>query len=77
MHETMVIEYRNKSDLENGIRKLQNAGWTVINIQNVQQGYSCFKTCLFGLIFLPLALLGRKPEKYLVTYQREKRYGNK
>lgn len=72
MYETMIDEYKNKRDLQKGMKKMQDAGWSVINVQNVQQGYGCFKTCLFGLIFLPLALLGRKPEKYQVTYQREK-----
>jgi hypothetical protein len=70
MIETKVEFYNNRRNLKRGIGRMQAAGWTVQSTQAVQQGYSFAKTCCLGVIFLPLALLGRKPEKYQVTYQR-------
>ncbi|HOJ01287.1 MAG TPA: hypothetical protein PLL88_06665 [Anaerolineaceae bacterium] len=69
--EVRVEIYKNKHDLKKGMKKEQDLGWTVLSVQNVPQGYGCFKTGCLGLVFLPLALLGRKPEKYQVTYQRQ------
>jgi hypothetical protein len=72
MIETKVEFYDNRQAMQNGIKAMQNKGWTVVNTQVVPQGYGFLKTCCLGCLFLPLALLGRKPEKYQVTYQREK-----
>lgn len=70
--ETKVVEYRNRRAMNQGIKKMEKQGWTVTNVQAVEQGYGCLKTVILGCLFMPLALLGRKPEKYLVTYQRKK-----
>ncbi len=71
MIETKIETYNNRSEMQRGIDNMQKSGWTVTNVQLVPQGYGCIKTCCLGLIFLPLALLGRKPEKYQVTFQKE------
>lgn len=68
--ETKIEIYNNKRAMQKGMKKEQDDGWNVISVQNIQQGYGCIKTGCLGLIFLPLALLGRKPEKYQVTYQK-------
>jgi hypothetical protein len=73
MIETRVEIYKNQRDMRNGIKKMERQGWSVLGTQAVDQGYGGLKTCLLGCLFLPLALLGRKPQKYQVTYQREKK----
>jgi len=72
MLETKIELYNNRRAMRNGIKKMQKQGWTVASTQVITQGYGGLKTCLLGCLFLPLALLGRKPEKYQVMYQREK-----
>jgi hypothetical protein len=70
---TRIEFYDNQHDMGAGIKRWEKAGWTVASVQVVPQGYGCAKTCCLGVLFLPLALLGRKPEKYQVTYQWEKK----
>jgi len=70
-YETKVEFYKNKKAMQRGIKKMQGKGWEVVSTEVVPQGYSGCKTCLFGCLFLPLALLGRKPEQYKVQYRRE------
>lgn len=73
MLETKIELYNNRRAMQHGIKKMQRQGWTAVSTQAISQGYSGLKTCLLGCLFLPLALLGRKPEKYQVMYQREAR----
>ena len=68
--QTQVIIYSNQRDMRKGIKHMESQGWTVLDVQNVEQGYSGCKTCCLGIIFLPLALLGRKPNKFQVTFQK-------
>lgn len=72
MLETKVEFYNNQRDMKRGIRRMEGQGWSVVSTQAIPQGYGFAKTCCLGILFLPLALLGRKPEKYQVTYQRTK-----
>jgi hypothetical protein len=72
MIETQIVFYKNKSEMTKGINKWQKAGWTVVSTEVVPQGFGAAKTCCLGCLFLPLALLGRKPEQYKVMYQRGK-----
>ena len=69
-HETKVEFYKDKKAMQKGIKKEQKRGWTVVSTEAVDEGYSGCKTCLFGCLFLPLALLGKKPQTWKVTYQR-------
>ena len=71
-HETRVEFYKNKRAMQRGIKRMQKRGWDVVDTEAIPQGYSGCKTCLFGCLFLPLALLGRKPEQYKVQYRRAK-----
>jgi len=69
-YETKVIIYKSDKDMQRGIKHEQKAGWSVIQVTDLEQGWSAGKTCCLGLIFLPLALLGKKPHKFQVLYQR-------
>lgn len=71
-YETKVEFYKNRKSMQKDIKKMQKQGWEVIDTEAIAQGYSGCKTCLFGCLFLPLALLGRKPEQYKVQYRRQK-----
>lgn len=68
---TKVIFYNNDHSMKKGIVQWQNAGWEVVDTEFIDQGYGCFKTSCLALIFLPLALLGRKPKKIKVVYKKE------
>lgn len=70
MKQTKIITYPTEKAMQKGIQKMQRQGWEVHSTQVVQQGYSFSKTCCLAVIFLPLALLGRKPNQYQVTYQK-------
>ena len=58
--------------MQRGIRGMERAGWQVLSTEAVDQGYGCLATGCLGAIFLPLALLGKKSNKYKVTYQRSR-----
>jgi hypothetical protein len=45
-------------------------GFRVISVQTVDRGWSLIKTGCLGLIFLPLALLGKRKPIIQVTFQR-------
>lgn len=72
-HETKVVFYKDRGKMDRGIKKMQKSGWEVVDTETVEQGYSGCRTCLLGCLFLPLALLGRKPEQYKVQYRRPKK----
>ncbi len=73
MIETKIVFYNSEKAMQKGIQHEQRLGWTVASTEAVQGGYSAGKTCCLAVIFFPLALLGRKPVRYKVQYQREKR----
>jgi hypothetical protein len=70
-YETQIVIYKNEKKMRKGIKNYQNAGWEVVSTEAVDQGYGGCKTCLFGCLFLPLALLGKKPVKHKVQYRRK------
>jgi hypothetical protein len=72
MFETKVVFYSSEGDMQSGIAKMQHQGWEVVSTEVVQQGYGCLKTGALGCLFLPLALLGRKPARWKVQYRRAK-----
>ena len=71
-YETKIEFYTSRKRMQKGVAKMQKRGWEVVNTEVDPQGFSGCKTCLFGCLFLPLALLGRKPNHYKVTYRRAK-----
>lgn len=54
--------------MQRGIREMEKYGWQVVSTEAVDQGYSFSKTCCLAVIFLPLALLGRKPVRHKVQF---------
>jgi hypothetical protein len=58
--------------MQKGIKKMENRGWEVVSTETVDRGWNSAKTCCLGILFLPLALLGKKPKMYKVQYRRTK-----
>ncbi|HOW90815.1 MAG TPA: hypothetical protein PK883_00750 [Anaerolineaceae bacterium] len=67
---TRVEFYNSDRQMQRDIARKQSEGWEVLDTEFIDQGYGCFKTGCLGLIFLPLALVGKKPKKIKVTYQK-------
>ena len=59
--QVIKVELHNRRQ-EQKLQRLLQEGWTIKTTNNKAQGYDTKKTCCFGLLFLPLALLGRKPD---------------
>ena len=55
---------------KNNLTSLLNQGWQIKSSTNQSQGWDFGKTCCCGACFLPLALLGRKPD--VIEYVLEK-----
>ena len=72
-YETKVVIYNNDKERQRGMRKMQKQGWEVVEVKDLEQGWGASKTCCLGFIFLPLALLGKKPHKFQVVYRRVKK----
>jgi len=68
--ETKVVFYGSESAMQRGIASMQRKGWQVADTDTVEQGYGCLKTGILGCLFFPLALLGKKPVRYRVTYRK-------
>lgn len=69
-YETQVKIYNDERDMRRGIDRMQKQGWEVVDTEAVDEGWGCFKTAFLGCLFLPLALLGKKPQRYKVQYRR-------
>lgn len=71
MTETKVVTYKSERSMRSGIIKQYKKGWGVISTDTLDRGRSIAKTGCLGLIFLPLALLGKRKSGFMVTYQKE------
>jgi hypothetical protein len=58
--------------MKKGIDIMQRDGWVVKNTEIINGEYKAGKTCLLGVIFLPLALLGKSGREYKVQYSGTK-----
>jgi hypothetical protein len=65
---TRIYFYRSAFDMDKGIREMEGLGWKVKGTEVIKGNYEMWKTCLLGIIFLPLALLGKGSDKYKVEY---------
>ncbi len=63
-----TFTYHSDKAMRKGNIKMAKKGWTVESVKPVEQGYGCLKTGCLGVLFFPLALLGKKPTGYLVLY---------
>jgi predicted amidophosphoribosyltransferase len=68
---TKVVTYVNEHSMQRDIQKRELMGWKVVSVQRVPQGYAAGKTCCLAIIFVPLALFGKKKDVFQVTYQQE------
>lgn len=74
-YKTLTFEDSQKGREEMGreLDSLANLGWELKSKEVTQQGWSFGKTCCLGVLFLPLALLGKKPSIIQVIMEREKK----
>jgi hypothetical protein len=70
MKKTKIEYYHSQSAANRGIARNERRGYRVLSVQTIDRGWSLIKTGCLGLIFLPLALLGKKKPVIQVTYQR-------
>jgi len=61
-----------RAEMGADIARLGNEGWTISSKEVTQQGWDFGKTCCLGVIFFPLALLGKKENVIQVIFEREK-----
>jgi hypothetical protein len=75
MTKSKILEAKNtfwgRKTLKSKISKLEADGWVVKSYDEVGQGFDASATCCLGCLFLPLALLGRKPNKPRVVMTKE------
>lgn len=67
---TRVEFYDSEKAMQHGIATMQRRGWDVVSTEATNEGYGCVKTAVLGCLFLPLALLGKKPQRYKVQYRK-------
>ncbi|MGI6259299.1 MAG: hypothetical protein ACOYKC_05530 [Anaerolineaceae bacterium] len=67
---TIIKYYTSQSAANRAISRMEARGFRVISVQTVDRGWSLIKTGCLGLIFLPLALLGKRKPIIQVTFQR-------
>jgi len=70
MKKTKINIYNSQSAANRAIARNERRGFRVVSVQSVDRGWSLLKTGCLGMIFLPLALLGKKKPVIQVTYQR-------
>jgi hypothetical protein len=63
-----IIVYDSKSKMEAGTKQMISAGWNVEYVTVLPGSYRFVKTCLLGILFLPLALLGKDRDQYSVKF---------
>jgi hypothetical protein len=54
--------------MEAGTKQMISAGWNVESVTVLPGSYKFVKTCLLGILFLPLALLGKDGDQYSVKF---------
>lgn len=69
MKKTKIKIYNSQTAANRAIARNERRGYRVVSVQSVDRGWSLLKTGCLGMIFLPLALLGKKKPVIQVTYQ--------
>lgn len=59
-----------RKEMSETIDQLANEGWELKSKTVSSQGWSFWKTLILGVIFLPLALLGRNPNIIEVVMEK-------
>lgn len=73
-YKTLTFEdtLKGRNEMAKEIDLLSNQGWELKSKEVAEQGWSFGKTCCLGILFLPLALLGKKSNVIQVIMEREK-----
>ena len=74
-YKTLVFEDSHqgrRQEMAKELDLLANDGWELKSKEVTQQGWDFGKTCCLGILFLPLALLGKKSNVIQVIMEREK-----
>ena len=69
MQKTRIEYYYSQAAANRAIARKESRGYRVIADQTVDRGWSLIKTGCLGLIFLPLALMGKRTPVIQVTNQ--------
>lgn len=67
---TKIKKYEQEWVMNIDIGVQERKGWEVKSVQREEGRYGCLTTGCLGLIFLPLALLGKSKGKWVVIYQK-------
>lgn len=68
--EIKTVEYKDAKAMDRGNKDMVKHGWRIVNVQVAGGGFAPGKTILLGVLFLPAALLGKKSDVLVVTYER-------
>jgi len=73
-YRTLVFEdsHQGRREMAQEIDLLANQGWELKSKEVTQQGWHFGKTCCLGILFLPLALLGKESNVIQVIMERER-----
>ncbi len=73
-YKTLTFEdtFEGRKEMAKEIDLLSNQGWELKSKEVTQQGWDFGKTCCLGVLFLPLALLGKKENIIQIIMEREK-----
>ena len=73
-YKTLTFEdtLEGRQEMAKKIDLLANQGWELKSKEVTQQGWDFGKTCCLGVLFLPLALLGKKSNVIQIIMEREK-----
>lgn len=72
MIRTKIVTYKSERAMSRDIARHERKGFIVDSVTRNGQGYSFVKTAALGLLFLPLALAGKKKDVFQVVYKYEK-----
>lgn len=73
-YKTLTFEdtLKGRQEMAQEIDLLSNQGWELKSKEVAEQGWAFGKTCCLGILFLPLALLGKKSNVIQVIMERGK-----
>lgn len=73
---TLVFEdsAQGRTEMGKQLDYLAKLGWEIKSKETTQQGWDAGKTCCLGVLFLPLALLGKQSNVITVILERESKH---
>ena len=67
---TKIVFYSSLNATRRGTYLMERQGWTVVSAEITDEGYGCANISWLDVVFLPLALIGKRPDRYKVEYRR-------